>query len=121
MTYNSGGLARAAVAGGVVDYIVISAEGTESIREYVRPLAILSDRRNSKWDVPTLNEALKPMGISVPVLPGSIRGFATTAEFKRNYPERFNKISEAIRRALQNKELQDALLIASEILLNRSG
>ena len=47
VTYNSGGLARAAVAGGVVDYIVISAEGTEGIREYVRPLAILSDRRQS--------------------------------------------------------------------------
>ena len=109
VTYNSGGLARAAVAGGVVDYIVISAEGTEGIREYVRPLAILSDRRNPEWDVPTLNEALEPMGISVPVLPGSIRGFATTAEFKRNYPERFDKIAEAIRRALQNQELQDAL------------
>ena len=109
MSYNGGGLARAAVAGGIVDYIVISAEGTESIREYIRPLAIVSDRRNPNWDVPTLNEALQPMGLRVPILPGSIRGFATTAEFKRNYPERFNKIAEAFRRALQKDELQDIL------------
>ena len=109
VTYNSGGLARAAVAGGVVDYIVISAEGTESIREYVRPLAIVSDQRNPEWDAPTLNEALKPMGISVPILPGSIRGYATTAEFKRNYPQRFNKIAEAIKKALENEELLDIL------------
>jgi putative tricarboxylic transport membrane protein len=109
VTYNSGGLARAAVAGGVVDYIVISAQGTEGISEYVRPLAIVSDRRNPKWDAPTLNEALEPMDIRVPVLPGSIRGFAMTAEFKRNYPQRFEKIAEAMERALQNEEVLDIL------------
>ncbi|MCH8247983.1 MAG: substrate-binding domain-containing protein [Proteobacteria bacterium] len=109
VTYNGGGLARAAVAGGIVDYIVISAEGTESIREFIRPLAIVSEQRNPNWDVPTLNVALQPMDISVPILPGSIRGFAMTAEFKRNYPERFNKIAEAFKRALQNEELLDTL------------
>jgi putative tricarboxylic transport membrane protein len=109
VTYNSGGLARAAVAGGVVDYIVISAEGTEGIREYIRPLAIVSEQRNPKWDAPTLNEALKPMGITVPVLPGSIRGFAMTAEVKRDYPERFDTIVAAMHRALQNEELLESL------------
>ena len=109
VTYNSGGLARAAVAGGVVDYIVISAEGTESIREFIRPLAIVSEQRNPKWDAPPLNEALEPMGIRVPILPGSIRGFGTTAEFKRNYPARFDKIADAIKKALDNHELQDIL------------
>ena len=109
VTYNGGGLARAAVAGGVVDYIVISAEGTESISEYIRPLAIVSNQRNPKWDAPTLNEALEPMGVSVPILPGSIRGFATTAEFKRKYPERFNTIAEAFEKALKNRELLEIL------------
>ena len=109
VTYNGGGLARAAVAGGVVDYIIISAEGSESIREYIRPLAIVSNQRNPIWDAPTLNEALAPMGVSVPILPGTIRGFATTAEFKRNYPQRFTKIVEAIQRALENKELKNNL------------
>ena len=109
VTYNGGGLARAAVAGGVVDYIIISAEGSESIREYIRPLAIVSDQRNPKWEVPTLNEALSPMGVRAPILPGTIRGFATTAEFKQNYPQRFTKIAEAMQRALENKELINIL------------
>jgi tripartite-type tricarboxylate transporter receptor subunit TctC/ABC-type molybdate transport system substrate-binding protein len=109
VTYNSGGMARAAVAGGIVDYIVISAEGTESIREYVRPLAIVSDRRNPDWDTPTVNEALQPMGITVPIVPGSIRGYATTAEFKRNYPERFSKIAAALKKALENEQLLETL------------
>lgn len=109
VTYNGGGLARAAVAGHVVDFIVISAEGTESISEYIRPIAIISDERNPTWDAPTLIEAMAPTGIEVPLLPGSIRGFGTSAEFKRNFPERFAKLAEAIRVALENQELIDLL------------
>lgn len=109
VAYNGGGLARAAVAGHVVDFIVISAEGTESIREYIKPLAIVSDRRNPAWDAPTLIEAMQPTGIDVPVLPGSIRGFATTAEFKRNHPDRFAKLAAAMQEALENQQLVELL------------
>ncbi len=105
VTYNGGGLARAAVAGGVVDFIVISAAGTESIRDYIRPLAIVSDERNPDWDAPTLTAAMSETGIPVPALPGSIRGFGTSAEVRRNYPERFAVLEEAFRRALANPEL----------------
>lgn len=105
VTYNSGGMARAAVAGGVVDFIVISAKGSEGIREYITPVAIVSEQFSEAWNVPTLNEVLSSIGISAPVLPGSIRGFATTAEFKKNYPERFKVISEAFNRALHDEEL----------------
>ena len=113
VAYNSGGLARAAVAGHVVDFIVISAEGTESIREYIRPLAIVGHQRSANWDVPTLTEAMAPTGIDVPVLPGSIRGFGTTAEFKRRYPERFEKLARAMQIALENEELIELLDRAS--------
>lgn len=113
VTYNGGGLARAAVAGGVVDFIVISGEGTESIREYIRPLAVVSHHRNPNWDAPTLNEAMHPTGITVPILPGSIRGFATSAEFKRQHPERFERLVAAIRSALEDEELSRLLASAS--------
>ncbi|MDG2090832.1 MAG: tripartite tricarboxylate transporter substrate-binding protein [Gammaproteobacteria bacterium] len=109
VAYNSGGQARAAVAGGVVDFTVISAEGCESIREYIEPVAIVSDVRNEAWDAPTLNQALAPLGFTAPILPGSIRGFATTTKFKQNYPERFEYISLALERALQNPALQELL------------
>jgi len=114
VAYNSGGLARAAVAGGVVDFIVISALGTESIREYLRPLAIVSEQKHPNWDVPTLNQVLQPLGVQAPVLPGSIRGYATSAQFKRDYPERFETLTTAIARALENEELQ-ALLLRSNV------
>ena len=113
VAYNSGGLARAAVAGHVVDFIVISAQGTESIREYIRPLAIVSHQRSVDWDVPTLTEAMAPTGIDVPILPGSIRGFGTSAEFKRRHPERFEKLAQAMKAALENTELIELLERAS--------
>ncbi|MEM6640192.1 MAG: tripartite tricarboxylate transporter substrate-binding protein [Pseudomonadota bacterium] len=109
VTYNGGGLARAAVAGGVVDFIVISAKGTETIRDYVRPLAVVSHQANEKWGVPTLNQALAPLGLRAPVLPGTIRGFATSRAFKDQYPERFAVLVEALKRATTDAQLQSEL------------
>lgn len=114
VTYNSGGKARAAVAGGVVDFIVISAKGSESIREYIRPLAIVSDEDELDWNAPAINKALAPLGLKAPVLQGTIRGFATSAEFKRNYPQRFAFLTAAMKRTLENPELR-ALLKRSSI------
>src|SRR3546814_11093455 len=40
VTYEGGGAARAAVAGGQVDITIVGGEGTEGIREMIRPLEI---------------------------------------------------------------------------------
>jgi putative tricarboxylic transport membrane protein len=109
VTYNGGGKARAAVAGGVVDFIIISAKGSESIREYLRPLAIVSDQPSIEWQVPTLNQALAPLGLKAPVLPGSMRGFATSAEFRKTHPDRYQKLLVALRSTLEDLELQKQL------------
>jgi len=106
VTYNSGGQARAAVAGGVVDFIIISAKGSESVREYLNPVAIVSDQPSENWGVPTINQVLQPLGVQVPLLPGSVRGYATTAKFKRDYPERFNFLVTAFKKVLVDEELQ---------------
>ena len=49
----------------------------------------------------------------MPVLPGTIRGLATSAETKRQYPERFEILANAVRRALENEELAELLEHAS--------
>ncbi|MGB1177041.1 MAG: DUF2062 domain-containing protein, partial [Candidatus Puniceispirillaceae bacterium] len=53
-------------------------------------------------DPAALTEAMAPTGIEVPVLPGSIRGFGTTAEFRRRHPDRFDKLAGAMRAALSS-------------------
>lgn len=109
VTYNSGGKARSAAAGGQVDFIAISAEGCEGIREFLRPLAVVLDEPSDKWDAPVINEALKPMGSSVPVLPGSIRGFAVKAEVKEKYPERFQALVDAFQALLKDEGVKKFL------------
>ncbi|WP_370741339.1 Bug family tripartite tricarboxylate transporter substrate binding protein [Halomonas heilongjiangensis] len=109
VTYNSGGEARSAVAGGQVHFTSISAEGSEGIREFLTPLAIVNDERIDQWDAPTINEALEPMDLEVPVLQGSMRGFAVSSEMERQYPERFGALTEAIQNTLARKDVQDHL------------
>jgi tripartite-type tricarboxylate transporter receptor subunit TctC len=114
VTFNSGGKARSAVAGGQVDFIIISAQGSEGIREFLRPVAVVRDSESERWDAPTVNDALKPLGTEVPVLTGSMRGFAVTNEFKNKYPERYKKLAQAFESALARKDVQK-FLKSSEI------
>lgn len=114
VTFNSGGKARSAVAGGQVDFIIISAQGSEGIREFLRPVAVVRDNESERWDAPTVNDALKPLGTEVPVLTGSMRGFAVTNEFKNKYPERYKKLAHAFESALARKDVQK-FLKSSEI------
>ena len=109
VTYNSGGKARAAVAGGQVDFIAISAKGCEGIREFLNPLAVVLDEPDNKWKAPTVNEALKPLHTTVPVLPGSIRGFAVSAKVKEKYPERFNRLVAAFKAMVEDKDVKKFL------------
>ncbi|PAU74373.1 Bug family tripartite tricarboxylate transporter substrate binding protein [Halomonas salipaludis] len=109
VTYNSGGEARSAVAGQQVDFVSISAQGSEGIREFLTPLAIVNDERIDQWDAPPINEALSEMDLEVPVLQGSMRGFAVTSEFERQHPERYEVLADAIQNALARKEVQDQL------------
>ncbi|SDM53535.1 Tripartite-type tricarboxylate transporter, receptor component TctC [Franzmannia pantelleriensis] len=109
VTYNSGGEARSAVAGQQVDFVSISAQGSEGIREFLTPLAIVNDERIDQWDAPPINEALSEMDLEVPVLQGSMRGFAVTSEFERQHPERFEVLADAIQNALARKDVQDEL------------
>ncbi|MGB5918133.1 tripartite tricarboxylate transporter substrate binding protein [Arcobacter sp.] len=109
VVYNSGGKARTAIAGGQVDLIAISAQGSETIKEFIKPLAIVKDKRVKQWDAPTLNEAIEPLGFQVPVFNGSTRGFAVRKEFKEKYPKRYEKLTNAIKRTLARKDVQKFL------------
>jgi tripartite-type tricarboxylate transporter receptor subunit TctC len=110
VTYQSGGAARTAVAGGQVDMTVLAADGTLSIQEFVRPLAVAADAPDAGWDAPTLNAALADAGLdAVPVLPGSMRGLAAHAEFKQNNPEAFDTLVNAYKTVLEDADFVASL------------
>lgn len=110
VTYQGGGKARSAVAGGQVDLIVISAEGSETIREFLRPLAIFKPEHSDKWEnTPTVQEALKPMGIEIPYFTGSVRGYAVNSKMKEKYPKRFEFLVENLKKTLEDEEVKKSL------------
>ena len=45
----------------------------------------------------------------MPVLPGLVRGFATSAQFKKDHPDRFKKLVDAFENTLANEDLQRLL------------
>lgn len=107
--YSSGGKARTAVAGGQVDMIAISAQGSESIREFLKPLAVVNKTPLKDWDAPTLNDAIASLNIKLPVFKGSMRGFAVSRKMQEKYPERFEKLVNAVKNTLANKDVQKFL------------
>jgi putative tricarboxylic transport membrane protein len=104
VTYESGSAARTAVAGGQVDITIVGGEGTEGIREMIRPLAVVRDDPAEGWDAPPVNEALAEAGMEIPVVNGSIRGLAASAEFRDNNPEAWQTLVSAYERTMQNPE-----------------
>jgi tripartite-type tricarboxylate transporter receptor subunit TctC len=107
--FNNGKLAREAITKKKVDLILVSSEGSEPIREYLRALAVFSNERLVQWDIPTVNEAISPLGFQVPVFYGSMRGFAVSAQLKRDYPERYALLIQSFIKVLGKKEVQRIL------------
>ena len=106
VTYDGGGAARTALAGGQVDCGLLTAEGSDVIAEFVRPLTIFRDQPLEGFDAPPVNEVLEPMGVTMPVIPSSMRLLAARAAFAENYPERFAKFTEALEKTILSEEFQ---------------
>lgn len=105
VTYPSGGTARAAVAGGQVDFTILGAEGSDAVRDMVTPLAVVSEDPLAGWeDVPTVNEALAEVDLEIPVLSGSVRGLAASAKFRDEHPDRWETLVSAYERTMQSPE-----------------
>ena len=105
VTYESGGAARAAAAGGQVDFTILGAEGSDAIRDMITPLAVIAEEPLAGWDgVPVVNDALAEVDLEMPVVSGSIRGLAASAELPEQYPDRWEKIVSAYERTMQDPE-----------------
>lgn len=109
VTYESGSAARTAVAGGQVDITFIGGEGSEGIRDMIRPLAVVREDRVGEWDAPAVNDALKEVGIEIPLVNGSIRGIASSAKFRKENPEGWKKFVAAYERTMKNPEFIEHL------------
>lgn len=107
--FHGGKIAREALINQDVDFIVISAQGSEKYRNLIKPIAVIKDKKSNRWDAPTLNEGLKSLGITIPTFKGSMRGFAISKTFKDNYPNRYKFLVQAFKKVIAKKKVQNAL------------
>ena len=71
----------------------------------ITPLAVIAEEPLAAWDgVPVVNDALAEVDLEMPVVSGSIRGLAASAELPEQYPDRWEKIVSAYERTMQDPE-----------------
>ena len=105
VTYDGGGPARNAIAGGVVDVGLVGAEGFLPIKERIRPLLILSDEKSTDYpDAPILTEHARAAGFAPQFVEGSQRGFVVASRFVQAQPERDRILLQAVERATKDPE-----------------
>ena len=104
VTFDSGGGVRTALAGNQVDFAIENSEGSETVRQFLRPLAVISEDRDPAWDAPVINEALKPYKVTMPIIAGSLRGLVAPAGFKTKHAEDYQKLVDVYRKTLEGPE-----------------
>lgn len=106
VTYDGGGPARNAVAGGVVDIGLVGGEGFLPLAEQIRPLLTFDVRQRDGWEGALVNEVL---GEDPDFVVGSQRGWGLHASMQESNPEVFRILVEAIETASKNPAAVEAL------------
>jgi tripartite-type tricarboxylate transporter receptor subunit TctC len=106
VTYDGGGPARNATAGGQVDVGLVGGEGFLPLKDKIRPLAIFAAERPAWFpEAPTIGEA----GVQTDFVEGSQRGWVVPTALKNEQPEIYAFIEGAVERASKNPEAIEAL------------
>jgi tripartite-type tricarboxylate transporter receptor subunit TctC len=106
VTFDGGGATRTALAGGQVDFSIEQAEGADTIKPLIRPLAVFLDHRVDMFDAPPVNEALQPYHVAVPLLNGSIRALVAPAGFAVRHPQEYATLVAAYHKTLEMPEFK---------------
>jgi putative tricarboxylic transport membrane protein len=99
VTYDGGGPARNAVAGGVVDIGLVGGSGFLPLSEQIRPLLTFDTRQRDNWEGAIVTDV---MGADASFVVGSQRGWGLHASLQESDPEAFKILSDAIEAASKN-------------------
>lgn len=107
ITYDGGGPMRTAIAGDQVTITFISALGSDVISDQVRPLCVYRNEHDGQlWDAPTINAAIAPMEIEVPVIAADLRTFTVHRSMMEEHPETYEMLVAAYRRMLDRDDFR---------------
>lgn len=123
VSYDGGSDASAALLGGHVDVIFGDAFARIDLVSEAKALGIGTDQENSAWpEAVSFNEQLEPYGVALPSEEFQARMgcYFVSAEFKEQYPERYEALVDAFEQACADEEyiqlLKDANVYDSAVL-----
>lgn len=106
VTYDGGGPARNATAGGVVDVGFVGGEGFLPLADQIRPLLVFDESPRDNWEAPAVIEVV---GENAQFVAGSQRGWAVHTSMLENYPDRYETLLAAFEAASKSPAAIEAL------------
>ncbi len=101
VTYDGGGPARNATAGGVVNIGLVGGEGFLPIASKIRPLLTFDDQRQKPWDAPSVTEV---GGKDAEFVAGSQRGWAVHTSMMKKSPDVYKALVAALEKVSKDAE-----------------
>jgi tripartite-type tricarboxylate transporter receptor subunit TctC len=110
VTYDGGGPARTAAAGGQVDISIVGAEGFIPLLSEIKPLVVFSDEPFPGFEnTQTIASYASQAGLNIDFVGGSMRGVVIHSALKTNFPDRYNVLVSAFERVTKRPDVIQAL------------
>ena len=106
VTYDGGGPARNATAGGVVDIGLVGGQGFLPLAEKITPLCVFDDAPRDSWDCPPVTEV---NGADAQFVAGSQRGWAVHTSFVEKHADRYQTLLNAIESTSKDPKVIESL------------
>ncbi|WP_114965056.1 Bug family tripartite tricarboxylate transporter substrate binding protein [Alkalilacustris brevis] len=106
VTYDGGGPARNAAAGGVVDIALVGGQGFLPLREQIRPVLVFDEVDNDDWGGDLITDV---SGADAEFVYGSQRGWGVHSSFVEKHPDRYEILLNAIETASKSPEMIESL------------
>lgn len=110
VTYDGGGPARNAAAGGHVDISFVGGEGFLPLIDRIKPLMVFANNQVDEFPgTMSSGELSETIGEEIEAVEGSQRGWVVSTRFKNEHPDRYEILLDAVERASKNPECIESL------------
>ena len=110
VTYDGGGPARTAAAGGQVDISIVGAEGFIPLLSEIKPIITFTDEPFPGFEnTQTIADYAAQAGLDIDFIGGSMRGLVIHSALKENHPDRYDILVSAMERVTKRPDVIESL------------
>ena len=110
VTYDGGGPARTAAAGGQVDFSIVGAQGFLPLLSEIKPLLVFNDEPFAGFEnTQYIADYAAKAGLEIDFVGGSMRGLVIHSALKENHPDRYDILVSAMERVTKRPDVIESL------------